>query len=121
MVDRHSQSSASTVPGRRGSQGAVRVLVLGSFAAEGGLARVARQSVEGFDPNRFDIRMCDTSKDTPEGRSLFAACRSHWRRWRRLVGALREHRPHIVHLHTCSYFTFYRTLLDVWTDRKSVV
>ena len=95
----------------------MRVLVLGPFAGEGGLARVARQTVEGLDPNRFDILACDTSKDTPEGRSLVAACWSHVRRWRRLVRALREHRPHVVHLHTCSYHTFFRTLLDVWTCR----
>lgn len=93
------------------------MLVVGPFDTGGGLAHMARRSIEGFDPNRFDIATCETAKDTPEGRSLYAACRSHWRRWRRLAAGIRGHKPHVVHIHTCSYNTFYRTLLDVWTCR----
>jgi glycosyltransferase involved in cell wall biosynthesis len=95
----------------------VRVLVLGPVSDTGGLARVARMTVDGFDRKRFHVAACDTAKDTPEDRGLRAACVSHWRRWRRLVRALRAHRPGVVHIHTCSYGTFHRSLLDMATCR----
>jgi glycosyltransferase involved in cell wall biosynthesis len=43
---------------------------------------------------------------------LLAAVRSHLRRWARLARAIKDHRPDVVHIHTCSYTTFYRTVLD---------
>lgn len=95
----------------------MRVLVAGPLTGCGGLARVSRQTVTGFDPSQFDIATCDTAKDTPEDRSLLQACTSHLRRWGRFIQAIRRHRPHVVHIHTCSYGTFIRTLLDVWTCR----
>lgn len=90
-----------------------RVLVVGPFGDTGGLARMARMTAEGFDRARFDIQTCDTAKDTPEDRTFWQACCSHIRRQRRLVQAVRMHRPALVHIHTCSFGTFYRSLLDV--------
>jgi glycosyltransferase involved in cell wall biosynthesis len=95
----------------------LRVLLVGPLAETGGLARVARQTTEGFDARRFAVIPFDASKDTPPGRSFLTACRSHLRRWGRLVRAIRQHRPAVIHLHTCSYGTFYRTLLDAATCR----
>jgi glycosyltransferase involved in cell wall biosynthesis len=93
---------------------ALRVLILGPFNEAGGLARVARMSAEGFDANRFDLMTCDTSRDTEPGRTLPQAILSHTRRMRRLLSGLRRHRPDLVHIHTCSYGTFHRSMLDAW-------
>ncbi len=103
--------------GKSGCSTGIRVLVVGPFSAEGGLARVARMTAEGFESTEFAIERVETAKDTPENRSLLTACGSHWRRWWRLIRAIRRHRPQVVHIHTCSYGTFTRTLLDVWTCR----
>ncbi len=112
-----SQSSKEKVGRNSDLVDRVRVLIVGPLNAPGGLARVSRMTCEGFDPSKFDISTCETAKDTPEERSLWAACVSHWRRWRRLVRALRIHKPDIVHIHTCSYSTFNRTILDTMTCR----
>ncbi len=95
----------------------LRVLVVGPVGESGGMARVARMTAAGMDTSRFVLAVCDTAKDTPAGRSLPSACWSHVRRWGRLIRHLRSHRPQLVHLHTCSYQTFYRTMLDAWTCR----
>ncbi len=106
-------SVAAYRPARR----PLRVLVVGPVSDTGGLARMARMSAEGLDPARFDLRVCDSAKDTPENRSIGTACWSHLLRWGRLVRALREQRPEVVHLHTCSYGTFWRTWVDAATCR----
>lgn len=90
----------------------IRVLVVGPMRDPGGLARVARMSAEGFDPRRCDVRVCDTSREGGPDRSLVRKCAGHLRRLLELVRALRAHQPHVVHLHTCSYGTYYRTMLD---------
>ena len=118
MDDLRSQARIRLLSTRPNGDGArLRVLVVGPVSESGGLARVARMTTEGFDPQRFDIAVCDTARDTPANRSFWAACRSHLGRWMRLVRLLSRHRPDVVHLHTCSYATFYRTVLDVVTCR----
>ncbi len=95
-----------------------KVLVVGPVTAVGGIGQVARMSVNAMDQRRFDIATCDTTKDTPEDRSLFSALWSHVRRFVNLIRSIRTHRPEVVHLHTCSYLTFYRTLIDVAVCRR---
>lgn len=90
----------------------LRVLIVGPVTEAGGLARVARMSAEGFDARRFDIRVCDTSRPTDQRRGVARKAADHLRRLSRLIGAIRTHRPQVVHLHTCSYGTFFRTIVD---------
>ncbi|GJM25576.1 MAG: hypothetical protein DHS20C16_19910 [Phycisphaerae bacterium] len=90
-----------------------KVLVVGPVTAVGGIGQVARMSVNAMDARRFDIATCDTTKDTPEERSLASALWSHARRLINLIRGIRTHQPEVVHLHTCSYLTFFRTLIDV--------
>jgi len=97
----------------------VRVLVVGPVTEAGGLARVARMTTGGFDTRKFDIDVCDTSRDTQPGRSLFTAIASHARKFRRLIAALRNHQPDVVHIHTCSFGTFHRSILDALACRVS--
>jgi len=90
----------------------VRVLTVGPVSEGGGLARVARMTAEGFDPRRFDLTVCDTSRPNHARRSFAEKVAGHARRFTDLVRAIRTHRPHVVHLHTCSYGTFFRTMID---------
>lgn len=92
----------------------VRVLVVGPMTDGGGMAQVARMSADSFDPLRLDVAVCDTSKGTRPGRWLLEAVGSHLARGFRLFAALRRHKPQVVHLHTCSYRTFERTIVDCW-------
>ncbi len=94
-----------------------KVLVVGPVTAVGGIGQVARMSVNAMDAKRFDIATCDTTKDTPENRSLFSALWSHARRFVNLIRNIRTHKPDVIHLHTCSYLTFFRTLVDVTVCR----
>ncbi|NOX59042.1 MAG: glycosyltransferase family 4 protein [Planctomycetes bacterium] len=94
-----------------------KVLVVGPMTAVGGIGQVARMTVHNMDASHFDIATSDTTKDTPVDRSIFSALRSHARRLVDLVRSLRAHQPDVVHIHTCSYLTFYRTLVDVFVCR----
>lgn len=92
----------------------IRVLVVGPTGESGGMARVTRMSADGFDPLRFEVATCDTARDTRPGRWLLEAIGSHLVRAFRLLAAIRRHKPQLVHLHTCSYRTFERTVIDCW-------
>jgi glycosyltransferase involved in cell wall biosynthesis len=59
----------------------------------------------------------DNAKTTPANRSLGTALRVHLGQLLRLVGAILVHRPALVHLHTCSFGTFYRTMADLLIAR----
>jgi glycosyltransferase involved in cell wall biosynthesis len=100
-------------PGSAARRKRTRVLVVGPVTAVGGIGQVARMSVSAMDARRFDIATCDTTKDTPTDRSLASALWSHAKRLINLIRGIRTHQPDVVHLHTCSYLTFFRTLIDV--------
>lgn len=104
---RESQKTPRSPAGRR-----LRVLVVGPVSEGGGLARVARMSAEGFDERRFSVAVCDTSRDLSKRCTRISRLVSHFRRLGRLIGALRSHQPQVVHLHTCSHGTFFRTVID---------
>lgn len=96
----------------RASSVPVRVLVAGPIHDSGGLARMARMSVTGFNSADAVVSVFDTSKDTPQDRSFARAVWSHLRRAWRFARSVRRERPHVVHLHTCSFRTFERTIID---------
>ena len=108
----HDRKTTVRERGTRRSATPIRVLVAGPVTESGGLARIARLTAGGFAPTDVAPAVCDTSKDTPSDRSLVRAIVSHLRRVARFAGAVVRHKPHIVHLHTCSYRTFERTILD---------
>ena len=56
-------------------------------------------------------------KTTPPGRSLAAAVRAQLALLARFVGVMRRWQPQVVHVHTCSGFSFWRSGLDVLLAR----
>lgn len=91
---------------------AVRVLVAGPMDDSGGLSRMARMTAAGFDAADAEVHAFDSAKDTPHDRSMLVAMGSHVRRAWRFGRAVSRHKPQLVHLHTCSYGTFERTVID---------
>lgn len=91
---------------------AVRVLVAGPMDDSGGLSRMARMTAAGFDSDDAEVHTFNTAKDTPHDRSMLVAMGSHTRRAWRFVRAVSRHKPQLVHLHTCSFGTFERTMID---------
>ncbi len=68
-------------------------------------------------------RYCETqvfsnAKTTSLGRSFIQAITAQLRLLWRLARTLRQERPHIVHIHTCSNFTFWRNGLDLMLARS---
>jgi glycosyltransferase involved in cell wall biosynthesis len=104
-------------PSQAATDGRVRVLVVGPCSAVGGLAQVARQTLTGFDADHFDIAARDVTRVRRAGHGRLASLSAHGRQWWGLARALRANPPAVVHLHTCSYGTYYRTLADVLACR----
>jgi len=80
------------------------VLIAGPLPpAVGGMATVIDNLLESKLVERFHLVAFDTNKTTPEGRSLWAACKSRLaqcREWWRMLG--RPRGPAVAHIHTCS-------------------
>jgi glycosyltransferase involved in cell wall biosynthesis len=66
---------------------------------------------------RCRLSVLNTGKTTPAGRSLFAGIRAQARLLGRLVRAVLGSRAQIVHIHTCSGFTFWRDALHAAAAR----
>ena len=65
----------------------------------------------------FDLISFDNSKRTPPDRSLWRGIRSQFQMACELLELLRRQRPQIVHIHTCSGPTFYRSMVDLLLAR----
>ncbi len=75
--------------------------------AIGGMATVLKDLQNSSLSEQVQLECFNTFKTTPEGRSLFAAVSSKltlWLRWTRLLLGKQKT---IVHIHTCSGFTFF--------------
>jgi len=73
---------------------------------------------------QVDLRVLNNVKTTATGRSLAQGIGAQLRLLWRLASACLGWRPHIVHIHTCSRFTFWRNAVDVLLARlllRSVV
>ena len=90
-----------------------RLLVVGPVQESGGMAAVTRQSADPALYPAWEIRVADTSRTTRPGRSLLQALIAHAQRFGKLAGRLIRFRPNVIHVHTCSYMTFYRSIPDV--------
>ena len=53
------------------------------------------------------VTLFDTAKSTSPNRSLFDAIGARWRLWRRWLDVLRQARPTVVHIHTCSGLSYF--------------
>ena len=93
------------------------VLVVGPFSACGGIGAVCRHMCVGELPRRWRVVPFDNTKTTPTDRSTLAAAVAHLTLLLRLIGAIIRHRPALVHIHTCSHWTFYRSMPDILIAR----
>ena len=95
-----------------------RVLVVGPVGDVGGMAAVARQTADAARLPNWDIRIAETAENTtPGGRSRPRALWHHLKRFAQLTRSLVCHRPHLAHVHTCSFLTFFRTMPDILACR----
>ncbi|MGB0713551.1 MAG: glycosyltransferase family 4 protein, partial [Gammaproteobacteria bacterium] len=82
----------------------------------GGMAAVVA-NLERELGQRLDHRLLNNAKTTAEGRSLVTGVMAQLRLLGRLLGVLFRWRPSLVHIHTCSNFTFWRNGIDVLISR----
>jgi len=78
----------------------------------GGMATVI-QSLTQVLQNFIDIRVLNNVKTTPINRSLLQGIIAQLRLLARLISLCLAWKPQIVHIHTCSWFTFWRSSADV--------
>lgn len=94
-------------------QSQLKVLSIGPLPPPiGGMATV----LQNLDPaltQVFDHRVLNTAKTTSEGRSLALGVAAQLALLWRYIKLLLLWRPAIVHIHTCSFFTFWRSVLDM--------
>jgi glycosyltransferase involved in cell wall biosynthesis len=103
---------------------ALRVLLVGPLPPPvGGMASVVQNLLDAF-RGRLDVRVLNTVKTTAADRPLWAGVVAQLG----LLGALARHcilwRPDVVHIHTCSWFSFWRSGVDVllaWLLGRRVV
>lgn len=126
-----------------GSDPAVRVLMLGPLPPPvGGMATVVANLADAFanpdaspgqtpdpgaDPQRaaecpavsrpIALRLLNNVKTTAAGRSLWQGIRAQLRLLWRLAALCLGWRPHLVHIHTCSWFSFWRSAVDLLLAR----
>ncbi len=89
-----------------------RVVMLGPLPPlTGGMATVM-DNLRGSDlASRCRLTVLNNGKTTPEGRSVLVGIASQMKMLRRLISAILRRRVQIVHIHTCSGFTFWRDCL----------
>ncbi|MCP4589706.1 MAG: glycosyltransferase family 4 protein [bacterium] len=93
------------------------VLVLGPFSATGGIASVCRSMIDGEPQSGWRVLPFDNTKTTPPGRSWVRAMWAHAALLAGWASAILWHRPALVHIHTCSYRTFFRSMPDILIAR----
>lgn len=92
---------------------ALRVLHIGPLPPPpGGMATVMAQLTMELE-GKCALRVLNNVKTTAADRSLWEGIAAQLRMIGTLVRMIREFRPDIVHVHTCSYFTFWRNSVDV--------
>ena len=141
VVALHEPKEASSM--KVGADPAVRVLMLGPLPPPvGGMATVVANLADAFanlgpsieqtsDPGAdpepaaestavfrpIALRLLNNVKTTAEGRSLWQGIAAQLRLLRRLASICIGWRPHLVHIHTCSWFSFWRSAVDLLLAR----
>lgn len=96
----------------------LRVLHIGPMPPPiGGMSTVLLELSSALQ-DRCEIQVFSTSKTTAIDRTVFQAIAAQLRLLWQLSQLLRQWRPDIVHIHTCSNFTFWRNSLDVILARS---
>ncbi len=90
-----------------------KVLVIGPVGAVGGMATSMRLQLGSDLARQYKMIPLDNSKRTPPDRPLWQGIRSQLGLLWKLNRLLARHRPELVHVHTCSGLTFYRTIVDM--------
>ncbi len=94
------------------------MLVIGPMRGVGGMATSMRLQLGSRLGEHYQLMALDCSKQTPPGRPLVQGVWSQLGKTLRLQQLLRRHRPQVVHIHTCSGTTFYRSVIDLWIARR---
>lgn len=89
------------------------VVVIGPVGAVGGMATSMRLQLNGSLAREYRLIPFDNSKRTPPDRTLWQGITAQLGLVYALLSMLRKYRPDIVHIHTCSGPTFYRSSLDL--------
>ncbi len=90
-----------------------KVLVIGPVGAMGGMATSMRLQLGSELARQYKMIPLDNSKRTPPDRPLSQGVGSQLGLLWKLIRLLGRHRPELVHFHTCSGLTFYRTIVDM--------
>jgi glycosyltransferase involved in cell wall biosynthesis len=75
--------------------------------AIGGMTSVVCDLAQSALREAFELRLFDTGKRTPARRSLATAIGTRFSLWRQWWSLLRQMKPVIAHIHTCSGLTFF--------------
>ena len=91
-----------------------RLLLLGPGPEQlGGMASVVAQMRSLDWAGRYACELLPMTTQPAGGQGWLARCARHAGHARRLWATLREGGPTVVHVHTCSGFSFYRSCLDM--------
>jgi glycosyltransferase involved in cell wall biosynthesis len=94
-----------------------RILMVGPRRPPvGGMATVVENLVDALSPD-YEVRLVNNVKTTSAGRSLAQGVTSQLRLLWQLGCGCRAFRPTLVHIHTCSWSTFWRNGADVMLAR----
>lgn len=95
------------------------VVVVGPDPTEvGGMATVVGQMLAQPLGEGWTLRHAHLTPKRGEGETIVGRTLRHMRHWRRIARELRDHRPTVVHVHTCSGFSFYRSAFDAWAAKR---
>lgn len=75
--------------------------------AIGGMTSVVCDLAESTLREAFELRLFDTGKRTPARRSLATAISTRFSLWRQWWSLLRQTKPIVAHIHTCSGLTYF--------------
>ncbi len=113
-MSRTAGGSSRTAP-RLSSSAKPRVLMLGPVPPPtGGMATVVDNLRSSRLADECRLVVLNSGKITPEGRSLLVGIVAQLRLFGRIVRTILKHRAQIVHIHTCSGFTFWRDGLHLF-------
>lgn len=91
----------------------LRALMVGPLPPPVGGMTVVMDNLSTALAQRCDLRVLNNAKTTPPGRPLLRGVAAQLRLLGGLAWTLVTWRPAVVHIHTCSWFTFWRSAVDV--------
>ena len=95
----------------------MRILHVGPLPPPvGGMATVV-QNLRSEQTRFARVRVLNNVKTTPPDRSLARALAAHMKLLWKLTAWCVTWQPHVVHIHTCSWFSFWRQSVDVILSR----